>query len=91
MSGEEPTDKSSMMNLVGKVYLKDGSEGLVPLQPREAGTPLYLSAELPSERAVHHGLRGKHNYDITFSQGSGKQLLIGRVIVLKRMENNSSY
>ena len=32
------------------------------------GTPLYLLAELPTERTTHYGLRGKRDYDIPFSK-----------------------
>ena len=31
---------------------------------RKTGTPLYLFAELPTERTPHYGLRGKRDYDL---------------------------
>ena len=35
---------------------------------RKTGTPPYLLAELPTERTLHYGLRGKRDYDIPFSK-----------------------
>ena len=35
---------------------------------RKTGTPTYIFAELPTERTPHYGLRGKRDYDTTFSK-----------------------
>ena len=35
---------------------------------RKTGTPSYLFAELPTERTLQYGLRGKRDYDIPFSR-----------------------
>ena len=35
---------------------------------RKTGTPPYLFAELPTERTPHYSLRGKRDYDLSFSK-----------------------
>ena len=69
MPGEEPTDKSAIMNMFGKVYIiKYGLDAHHLFNLRKTGTPAYLFVEMPTERTPKYDLRGTRVYDIAFSK-----------------------